>query len=106
MHLAITDFSIYTDAIESAKNGYAAVFSCCCNTCNQADFIPIKIGQSEHALSVAALASSTYSPIIEKTIGFEYTIGVNNMDSRIAMISQHRSEMLLHKKQSQCNLGS
>ncbi len=82
----MTHFAIHIDDIERAKNFYDGVFDWGFNSYGQGDFLQIKADKSENGELIGALQSRQYSPITDKIIGLECTIGVENIDEIIEKV--------------------
>jgi uncharacterized protein len=93
----LTHFAIYIDDIERAKNFYSEVFDWGFNSYGPSDYLQIKGSKSDYAHPIGALQSRQYSPVAEKTIGFECTIGVENIEHTIDKVSQSGGQILLPK---------
>ena len=93
----LTHFAIYIDDIERAKKFYDEVFSWGFNSYGQSDFLQIKSDKSENSMPIGALQSRAYSPVSDKTIGFECTIGVENIDNTIEKVIQSGGQILMPK---------
>lgn len=91
----LTHFAIYIDDIERAKKFYDKVFDWGFNSYGPTDFLQIKSSKSEKANLIGALQSRQYSPVAEKTIGFECTIAVESIEHTIDKVSQSGGQILL-----------
>lgn len=61
------------------------------------DFLQIKADPSEDGEIIGALQSRKYSPISENIIGWECTIGVENLDETIEKVIAHGGQVLMPK---------
>lgn len=93
----LTHFAIYIDDIERAKIFYDKVFDWGFNSYGQSDFLQIKADKEENSRPIGALQSRNYSPHDEKIIGFECTIGVENIDETTDKVSQNGGQVLMPK---------
>ncbi|HCT30263.1 MAG TPA: glyoxalase [Bacteroidales bacterium] len=93
----MTHFAIHTDNIERAKNFYDAVFDWGFNSYGQSDFLQIKAEKTENGELIGALQSRKYSPIPEKIIGLECTIGVENIEEIINRVKNNGGQLLMPK---------
>ncbi|WP_421811601.1 VOC family protein [Flagellimonas sp.] len=93
----LTHFAIYTDDIERAKKFYDNVFDWGFNSYGQSDFLQIKDDKSDDGELIGALQSRKYSPVSEKVIGFECSIGVENIDFIIEKVKASGGEILMDK---------
>jgi predicted enzyme related to lactoylglutathione lyase len=93
----LTHFAIHIDDIERAKKFYDGVFHWGFNAYGQGDFLQIKADKSEHGELIGAMQSRKYSPIPEKVIGFECTIGVENIAGIIDRVTENGGQVLMQK---------
>ncbi len=93
----ITHFAIHINDIERAKNFYEKVFDWGFNSYGQDDFLQIKTDKTENGEIIGALQSRKYSPIPEKIIGFECTIGVESIDETIEKVKSNGGQVLMPK---------
>ncbi|HML58037.1 MAG TPA: hypothetical protein PKA85_06680 [Ferruginibacter sp.] len=93
----LTHFAVYIDDIERARNFYDKVFDWGFNSYGQADFLQIKADKEENARPIGALQSRKYSPHNENIIGFECTIGVENIDETIEKVNHNGGKVLMPK---------
>jgi uncharacterized protein len=93
----LTHFAIHIDDIERAKKFYDGVFHWGFNSYGQGDFLQIKADQSEHGELIGAMQSRKYSPVPEKVIGFECTIGVENINVIIDRVTENGGQVLMPK---------
>lgn len=93
----LTHFALYIDDMERAKKFYGDVFDWGFSSYGPADFFQIKVDKTENGELIGALQSRNYSPIPEKVIGFEGTIGVENLDFTIEKIKNNGGQVLLPK---------
>jgi len=93
----MTHFAVHVDNIERAKKFYDGVFDWGFNSFGQGDFLQIKADKSETGELIGALQSRNYSPVPEKVIGLECTIGVENIDETIEKVINHGGQVLLSK---------
>jgi uncharacterized protein len=93
----LTHFAIHIDDIERAKKFYDGVFNWGFNSYGQGDFLQIKADKSEHGELIGAMQSRKYSPVPEKVIGFECTIGVENISVVIDRVTENGGQVLMPK---------
>jgi uncharacterized protein len=93
----LSHFAIYIDDIERAKNFYDSVFDWGFNAYGPSDFLQITADKSENAEPIGALQARKYSPVPEKIIGFECSIGVADIDDIIARVSAGGGQVLMPK---------
>ena len=93
----MTHFAIHIDDIERAKKFYDGVFDWGFNSYGQKDFLQIKTDKSENGELIGALQARKYSPIPDKIIGLECTIGVKNVDTIIEKVKANGGQILLAK---------
>lgn len=93
----LTHFAIHIDDMERAKKFYDGVFEWGFNSYGQNDFLQIKADKSENGELIGALQSRKYSPIADKIIGLECTIGVENIDETIEKIKNYGGQVLMPK---------
>jgi uncharacterized protein len=93
----LTHFAIHIDNIERAKSFYDGVFEWGFNSYGQDDFLQIKADKSENGELIGAMQSRRYSPVPEKIIGLECTIGVENIDEIIEKVKHNGGQVLMAK---------
>lgn len=93
----LTHFAIHIDDIERAKDFYDGVFEWSFTSYGQSDFLQIKADKSENGELIGALQSRKYSPVSEKIIGFECTIGVENIDEIIEKVKRNGGQIVMPK---------
>ena len=93
----MTHFAIHIDNIERAKKFYDEVFEWGFNSYGQGDFLQIKADKTENGELIGALQSRKYSPVPEKLIGLECTIGVANIDDTIERVKNNGGQILMPK---------
>ncbi len=93
----LTHFAIYIDDIERAKNFYDEVFNWGFNSYGPDDFLQIKADKTEEGELIGALQSRKYSPLPEKIIGLECTIGVEDIDDSIAKVKGNSGQVIMPK---------
>lgn len=93
----LTHFAIHIDDIERAKNFYDGVFDWGFNSYGPNDFLQIKADKTENGEVIGALQSRKYSPISEMLIGFECSIGVENIDDIIERVKSNGGQILMPK---------
>jgi len=93
----LTHFAIHIDDIERAKNFYDEVFDWGFKSYGQGDFLQITANKSENGELIGALQSRKYSPIPDKDIGLECTIGVENIDETIEKVTSNGGQIVLPK---------
>lgn len=93
----LTHFAIHIDDMDRAKKFYEGVFEWGFNSYGQNDFLQIKADKSGDGELIGALQSRKYSPIPDKVIGLECTIGVENIDETIEKIKSNGGQVLMPK---------
>lgn len=93
----LTHFAVHTEDLERAKKFYDKVFDWGFISYGQSDFVQIKDDKSENGELIGALQSRKYSPVAEKVIGFECSIGVDNIDGIIKKVKESGGEILMDK---------
>lgn len=93
----LTHFAIHTDDTERAKKFYGNVFDWGFNSYGQDDFLQIKADKSEGGELIGAIQSRKYSPLPDKVIGFECSIGVENIDDIIERVKNNGGQILMPK---------
>lgn len=93
----LTHFAIHTDDTERAKKFYDKVFDWGFNSYGQNDFMQIKNDKSENGELIGAIQSRKYSPLSENIIGFECSIGVENIDDIIEKVKNNGGQVLMPK---------
>ncbi|MBL0053585.1 MAG: VOC family protein [Bacteroidetes bacterium] len=93
----MTHFAIHIDDIERAKSFYDKVFDWGFNSYGQDDFIQIKADKSENGELIGAMQSRKYSPVADKIIGLECTIGVESIDAIIEKVKINGGQILMPK---------
>ncbi len=93
----MTHFAIHIDEIERAKKFYNGVFEWGFNSYGQEDFLQIKADKSENGELIGAMQSRKYSPVPDKIIGLECTIGVENIDDTIEKVKSNGGQVLMTK---------
>jgi uncharacterized protein len=95
----LTHFAIHIDNIDRAKQFYQGVFEWGFASYGPPDFLQIKTDQSENGELIGALQSRRYSPVKEKIVGLECTIGVESVDEVITRVEKSGGENLMQKLQ-------
>ncbi len=93
----LTHFAIHIDDIERAKQFYDGVFDWGFNSYGQDDFLQIKADKTEDGELIGAMQSRKYSPVPDKIIGLECTIGVENLDATIVKVENSGGQVLMPK---------
>ena len=93
----LTHFAIHIDNIERAKNFYDNVFDWGFSSYGQSDFLQIRNDKTENGELIGAMQSRKYSPVSDKVIGLECSIGVENIDNIIERILHNNGEILIPK---------
>lgn len=93
----MTHFAIHIDDIERAKNFYDGVFEWGFQSYGPTDFLQIKADKSENGELIGALQSRKYSPVSDKIIGLECTVGVENVDDIIEKVNNNGGQLLMPK---------
>ena len=92
-----THFAIHVDDLERARSFYEQVFAWGFKTYGPSDFLQIKADQSEEGELIGALQARSYSPLKDRIIGFECTIGVPNVDEIIEKVKANGGQILMPK---------
>lgn len=92
-----THFGIYIDDMERATHFYKHVFDWAFNDYGPSDFQQIRSHESEDGELIGALQHRKYTPVKEKVIGFECTIGVSDLDSTIELVKEVGGEIIMPK---------
>ena len=93
----LTHFAIHIDDIERAKSFYDGVFDWGFNSYGQNDFLQIKADKTVNGELIGSLQSRKYSPVPEKIIGLECSIGVENIDDIIEKVKNNGGKILMPK---------
>lgn len=93
----LTHFAIHIDDMGRAKKFYEQVFDWGFNSYGQDDFLQIKADKSEGGELIGAMQARKYSPIPDRVIGLECTIGVENIDETIERVRSNGGQILLPK---------
>lgn len=93
----LTHFAIHIDNMERAKTFYDQVFDWGFNLYGPDDFLQIKADKSEDGELIGAMQSRKYSPVPEKLIGLECSIGVENIDEIINKVKSSGGKILVPK---------
>ena len=93
----LTHFAIHIHDIERAKSFYDGVFDWGFNSNGQNDFLQIKADKTENGELIGALQSRKYSPVPEKIIGLECSVGVENIDEIIEKVKNNGGKILMPK---------
>lgn len=93
----LTHFAIHIDDIDRAKSFYEGVFDWGFNTYGPDDFVQIKSDKSEDGELIGAMQSRKYSPVPDKVIGLECSIGVENLDEIIEKVKSNGGQVLMPK---------
>lgn len=93
----LTHFAIHIDNIERAKQFYQGVFEWGFASYGPPDFLQIKADQSDNGELIGALQARKYSPVKEKIVGLECTIGVESVDEIIRKVEKNGGEILMPK---------
>ena len=93
----LTHFAIHIDDIERAKHFYGEVFNWGFNGLGQSDFLQIKSDNSDNGELIGALQARKYSPVTDKIIGWECTIGVGNLDEVIEKVKSSGGQVIMPK---------
>jgi len=97
MNNKLTHFAIHIDDIERAKKFYDGVFEWGFLAYGQDDFLQIKSDKSEKGELIGAMQSRKYSPVPEKIIGLECTIGVESIDKTIEKVKSNGGQVVMPK---------
>jgi len=93
----LVHFAIHIDDMERAKSFYDGVFDWGFNAYGPSDFFQIKSDKSEDGELIGALQSRKYSPVSEKLIGLECTIGVEDIDEIIEKVKSNGGQIVMPK---------
>jgi uncharacterized protein len=93
----MTHFAIHIDDIDRAKGFYDEVFDWGFQSYGPSDFLQIKADKTESGELIGALQARKYSPVPEKIIGLECTVGVENVDDIIEKVKNHGGQLLMPK---------
>lgn len=93
----LTHFAIHIDDMQRAKTFYDGVFDWGFNSYGQDDFLQIKADKSENGELIGAMQSRKYSAVNEKVIGFECSIGVENIEAIIEKVKNNGGQILMPK---------
>lgn len=93
----LTHFAIHIDDIERAKRFYDGVFEWGFNSYGPSDFLQIKADKTESGEIIGALQSRNYSPVPDRLVGFECTIGVENVDETVERVKASGGQVLMPK---------
>lgn len=93
----MTHFAIHIDDIDRAKSFYDQVFDWGFQSYGQSDFLQIKADKTESGELIGALQARKYSPVHEKIIGLECTVGVENVDDIIEKVKNNSGQLLMPK---------
>lgn len=93
----LTHFAIHIDDIERAKSFYDGVFDWGFSSYGQDDFLQIKADKSENGELIGAMQSRKYSPVPERIIGLECTIGVESIDETIEKVKSNGGQVVMPK---------
>lgn len=93
----LTHFAIHIDDIERAKSFYDGVFDWVFSSYGQDDFLQIKSDKSENGELIGAMQSRKYSPVPERIIGLECTIGVESIDETIEKVKSNGGQVVMPK---------
>ena len=97
MNNKLTHFAIHIDDIERAIKFYDGVFEWSFHSYGQDDFLQIKSDKSESGELIGAMQARKYSPVSEKIIGLECTIGVENIEETIEKVKSNGGQVLMPK---------
>ena len=93
----LTHFAIHIDDIARARNFYEGIFDWGFHSYGPSDFLQIKADKTENSELIGALQARRYSLVPEKLIGWECTIGVENLDHIVERIKNRGGQILMHK---------
>lgn len=93
----MTHFAIHIDDMERARKFYDKVFDWGFNSYGQDDFLQIKADKSENGELIGAMQARKYSPVNEKIIGLECSIGVENIEDIIEKVKDSGGQVLMPK---------
>lgn len=90
-------FAIHTDDIQRAQDFYEQVFDWGFASYGPPDFLQIKADPTTEGELIGALQSRNYSPVSERVIGVECTIGVADVDDIIRRVQTVGGQILMPK---------
>ncbi len=90
-------FAIHIDDLPRAKSFYEQVFEWGFASYGPPDFLQIKADASENGELIGALQSRSYSPVSDRVIGVECTIGVADVDEIIRRVERSGGQILMPK---------
>jgi hypothetical protein len=93
----LTHFAIHIDDMDRAKRFYEDVFDWGFASYGATDFLQIKSDRTENGELIGALQSRNYSPVADKIIGLECTIGVSNLDETTDKVKNNGGQILMPK---------
>jgi len=91
----LTHFAIHIDDMERAKHFYSEVFDWGFNSYGPADFLQIKADRSGDGELIGALQARKYSPVTDKIIGWECTVGVENLDEVMEKVLSNGGQVIM-----------
>lgn len=94
MQNKFTHVAIHIDDMDRAKNFYEKVFEWGFASYGPPDFLQVKTGDGE---LIGALQSRKYSPVPEKLIGLECTVGVEDVDSIVKKVEAGGGRIVMPK---------
>lgn len=83
--------------MDRAKSFYDGVFEWGFNSYGQPDFLQIKADRTDDGELIGALQSRKYSPVPEKILGLECTIGVGNVEDIVERVKNNGGQVLMPK---------
>ena len=93
----MTHFAVHIDDMERAKKFYDGVFDWGFQSYGPDDFLQIKADKSENGELIGSIQSRKYSPVPDKIIGLECTVGVENIDHIIEKVKSNGGQVLMSK---------
>ena len=90
-------FAIHIEDLARAQSFYARVFEWGFASYGAPDFLQIKADASENGALIGALQARSYSPVSERVIGLECTIGVADVDEIIRRVQASGGQILMPK---------
>ena len=93
----MTHFAVHIDDMERAKKFYDGVFDWGFQSYGPDDFLQIKADKSENGELIGSIQSRKYSPVPDKIIGLECTVGIENIDHIIEKVKSNGGQVLMSK---------
>ncbi len=97
MQNKVNHFAIFTEDMDRAKAFYSQVFNWSMNSYGPPDFMQITHEAGEDGELIGALQDRKYQMTEEKVIGFECTIGVDDVAAIAKLVVENGGDLLLPK---------